>query len=565
MLAATLLLIVQAGAVQPPTPADTRQAGLAKTLERLATLEESFVRQYPDTATTESARGEVARSRAKVLDALALAADSFPEDDWITGRRVRFLIDQGDNAAATAVARNCRATRWWCMALSGLVAYRRGNVVDGENEMARAAALAPADVRCGLTSAADLLLAEDWSRYARVGCDIRGALDSKLWWLADPEYRVPGNERRAEHFARGITLLLRSSAELKNLCMLTGCRRGVETNASDADGAIREVFVRYGPLGPNRGGPDRLHTIPAWSAVNIPYLSRPGDWELDAAAAKRTRSDAVAWKPRELYAPSRGTIVQLPNPQFAAFRREDSVTVALALDVPADVARAARGTSARGAIVISTMPDVFDVRETRATVGQTMRTAIPTTTAPQIVSVELGTGASVMARARFAITPLVHLARANRKVGISDIALLRVPPTTTYPTDLESMLPYMLPTTDLRGLDRVGLYWETYDVGPRDTVDISIRVDQQLEPPNFLERIGRALRLASRPIPGLAQKWRQAGTGPTPAVPNSIPTLAKALTLDLSRLSPGMYRVTVTVARAGIAQAVTTRPFTIAR
>jgi hypothetical protein len=561
----TLFLILQTGAVQPRTTADARQETLAKTLERLATLEESFVRQYPDTAITVAVPGEVARGRAKVLDALALAADSFPEDDWITGRRVRFLMDQRDTAAATAVARDCRGTRWWCMALSGLVTYWRGNVVDGENAMARAAALAPTSTRCELTSAADLLAAAEWRQYARVGCDIRGALDSKLWWLADPEYRVPGNARRAEHFARGITLLLRSAAELKNLCAITACRRGVDTNASDADSAIREVFVRYGPLGPSRGGLDRVHTIPAWSAVNIPYLSRPGDWALDAAAAKRTGPSAGAWLPRELYAPSRGTIIQLPNPQFAAFRRDDSVTVALAMDVPADVVRAARGTSARGAVAISTMPDVFDIRDTRATVGQSMRALIPTTTAPQIVSVELGTTPAVVARARFAISPLVHLARANRKVGLSDVALLRVPPTTEYPTNLESMLPYMLPTTDLRGMDRVGLYWETYDVGPRDTVDISIRVDQQQEVPGLLERVGRALRLVSRPIPGLSQKWRQAGTGPTPAVPNSIPTLAKALTLDLSRLTPGTYRVTVTVARAGIAQAATSRLFTIAR
>jgi hypothetical protein len=561
---ATLLLVMQAASAQVPGAADTRQQTLAKTLERLAALEESFVRLHPDTGRAP-ARGEVARSREQLLAALALAADSFPESDWIAGRRVRFLLDHGDTATAVVTARGCRATPWWCMALSGLVAYRRGNVVDGENEMTRAAALAPTSVRCGLTNVADLLRPDEQRVYVTMACDPRGAVDAKLWWLADPEYRVPGNERRAEHFARGITLLLRSPVELKHLCAITDCRRGVETDASDEERAIREVFVRYGLPRSARGAVDGVHVIPAGSAISVPYSSKPADWELDAAAAKRARPASGAWLPREHYAPSRGTIVQLPHPQFAAFRREDSVFVALALDVPETVARAARGTSVRGAVVISTMPDVFSVRETRGTVGQTLRSFVVTTTAPQIVSVELATGPTTTARARFAVTPLVHIARANRKVGISDVALLRVPSATAFPTDLESMLPFMLPTTDLRGMDKVGLYWETYDVGPRDTVDISIRVDQQVEVPGLLQRVGQALRLTNRPIPGLAQTWRQAGTGPTPEVPNSIQTLAKALTLDLSRLTAGTYRVTVTVARAGIAQASTTRSFTLAR
>src|SRR2546425_3659332 len=60
----------------------------------------------------------------------------------------------------------------------------------------------PRDERCRWTDVSLLLDGELARRYRRLPCDQRGAFEERLWWLAQPLYSLPGNDRRTEHLAR---------------------------------------------------------------------------------------------------------------------------------------------------------------------------------------------------------------------------------------------------------------------------------------------------------------------------------------------------------------------------
>src|SRR4051812_5035911 len=64
-------------------------------------------------------RERVRAARALLLDTLANLDMRHPGDAWITGARVRFLIDQGDVAGAKTVAHACTSNRVWCAQLTG--------------------------------------------------------------------------------------------------------------------------------------------------------------------------------------------------------------------------------------------------------------------------------------------------------------------------------------------------------------------------------------------------------------------------------------------------------------
>src|SRR5215831_7053914 len=64
-------------------------------------------------------RDRIRTARSMLLDSLAYFDRLHPGDAWITGERVRFLVDQGETAAAIALARSCAADKVWCAQLTG--------------------------------------------------------------------------------------------------------------------------------------------------------------------------------------------------------------------------------------------------------------------------------------------------------------------------------------------------------------------------------------------------------------------------------------------------------------
>jgi hypothetical protein len=69
-------------------------------------------------------------------------------------------------------------------------------------------------------------------KYKRVGCGTNEKIAERLWWLADPFWSVPGNDRRTEHFARHTMSKIQEPA------------RNAYNISWSSD--LREMVVRYG-------------------------------------------------------------------------------------------------------------------------------------------------------------------------------------------------------------------------------------------------------------------------------------------------------------------------------
>jgi hypothetical protein len=154
----------------------------------------------------------IRKARADLLRDLEKAAAAIPGDDWIIGQRIRYLTESRDSSAAS-VARSCRATKWWCDALLGLALHVNGDYLAADSAYALALAAMPTPMRCHWLNLAPLLDDDIRGTYRKMTCPRREAIDARIWWVADPLYMIPGNERRTEHFSRVLHTALQSEAE----------------------------------------------------------------------------------------------------------------------------------------------------------------------------------------------------------------------------------------------------------------------------------------------------------------------------------------------------------------
>src|SRR5205814_7920467 len=56
--------------------------------------------------------------------------------------------------------------------------------------------------------------------------------DARIWWVADPLFMIPGNERRTEHYSRVLHTLLQENS--------------VNTYGSSWGGDLAELVLRFG-------------------------------------------------------------------------------------------------------------------------------------------------------------------------------------------------------------------------------------------------------------------------------------------------------------------------------
>ncbi|MBA3343127.1 MAG: hypothetical protein H0T48_15035, partial [Gemmatimonadaceae bacterium] len=267
---------------------------------------------------------KITTARRDLLVALQNAASRSPTDDWITGQRIRYLLEAGDDSTAVDVALGCAATEWWCDALRGL-ALHEAESAGADSAFDRALAAMPERERCRWTDMSALLDDAQRKRYRRVGCGAREEIAARIWWLADPFLSIPGNDRRTEHYARHTMSRI-----------LDGTRAGYDARWDDD---LRELVVRYGwarywtrppgndPSSRSVSGHEAspsYHFLPAVTSIDsIPTLK--GDvWDLRMQRAV------------ERYRPTRVDQFRELDAQVAMFRRRDSVMVVAAYDVTAD-------------------------------------------------------------------------------------------------------------------------------------------------------------------------------------------------------------------------------------
>src|SRR5438105_5287206 len=99
---------------------------------------------------------DIARARAQLLRDLEKASEALPGDDWIIGQRIRYLVEAHDTSAI-AVARGCRATKWWCDALLGLSLHVSGDFAAADSAYAVALDEMPTPMRCHWNNLSPLL------------------------------------------------------------------------------------------------------------------------------------------------------------------------------------------------------------------------------------------------------------------------------------------------------------------------------------------------------------------------------------------------------------------------
>ncbi|MFQ5705200.1 MAG: hypothetical protein ACE5HT_14420 [Gemmatimonadales bacterium] len=401
-------------------------------------------------------RPYVIRQRNSLLSVLDSAAARLPGDDWIVGQRVRYLWESSRTAAALEVARHCRGTRWWCLALEGLVSHVRGDFALAESTFVNALASMPRELECDWNDISFLLDAEARHMYRKLACADRQAIERRFWWLADPLYMVPGNERRTEHYSRSVVnQLLQSSDRPQQL------RWGHDS---------RELLMRYGwPIGWEKERPP-LGAVSSYARIIEHHrggsrsFAPPSQYLADPTKIGVGTWDLNPYRPRTRYAVPYASKFRKLEHQLALFRRGDSVIVVAAFDLahqhgsrPAGKQRDVEDSGGSAALIIAknefSRPTVY-----KGKIHQPL-TAV-TSIEPTMLGLELLTGQdSVAARERFWMDLPT---RAPRRASISDIMILHT--TDSLPASLAEATPLMSPTQWLRADSQATIFWELYDL-----------------------------------------------------------------------------------------------------
>jgi len=486
-----------------------------------------------DSAPAEPPR--IRQARARLLAALDVAGATLPGDEWIAGQRVRYLLEDSQPRLAARVVEQCRAVRSWCEALGGLARHVAGDFAAAESLFSAALADMPEDERCRWSDIAPLLDDELADRYRRLDCASRAAFENRWWWLAQPLYSLAWNDRRTEHFARQTMVRI---------------EQGRRTTfglywAND----LRDVWLRFGwpiwwtrepsaPLlvqsEPNITGHDRTPAFqftPGARAFDDPGHTRPADWSPDPPQG------------RERYAPVYAKAFEYLDHQVAVFRRGDSCVVVGAYDLSKDTALADQ--PARAALVLARGERDLVVREHEIRLDHP---DVLVATAPcgrQLLSLEvLSSVRRTVARARYGLS-------LDENARISHLLLLEG--SDSLPSDLAAAVPHALATTRVRADRPLGLFWEVHGLSSEgDEVTTLLTVTRRGT--GWLRRAVEAVGLAA-PRRDVSLEWVEV------LVPRTeTPTVAgRALALDLASITPGPYRIEVTVTARGRASVTVRR------
>jgi hypothetical protein len=467
----------------------------------------------------------IREARDRLVHQLDSVAAILPGDEWIVGQRVRYLLESGPTADALAAARACRAAAWWCEALTGFALHAAGDFEAADGAYRAALRDMPREERCRWTDVGVLLEGELARRYRRLSCDERAGFEEVVWWLAQPLFSVPGNDRRTEHFAR--------------MTMARIAERARSAYGLAWGDDLRDITLRYGwpvywtqqPAGGVGSmeivvaGHERqpaFHFLSAAGALDDPGSASADDW---APAARR---------PREWYAPPYAISLAALEHHVALFRRGDSCLAVAAYDVRRDTSFAR--TTPDAALVLARDEGTAPVIERRPEAGLADVIVAKAACGPLLLSLEVVAPARRhAARARYGVRPPAPPA-PNGVVAVSDILLFDPPD--SLPSDLAAVLAWVRGSATALSNARLGLFWEVYGLNPAgEAATMSVTVTPLR--PGWLRRATESLGLARRPPPVRLQ-WTE-----VPRLRGSV--AGRALAIGLSGLAPGRYRVEVRV------------------
>ena len=475
----------------------------------------------------------IGRERRRLIETLRARAAEQPNDGWVAGQLVRYLVEEGRADEALAAARDCGATTgvevnaaWWCTALRGYAYHRAGDDSAATTAFDSALAAMPDSTRCRWTDVSLWLEGDAAKHYESLGCAERERLARRTWWLARPLLVArAGDEARAEFLSRRTLAAIYAGSAMPQ----------VERWGAD----VEEVGLRYGwptawerreqTFGVGATAPPSVigyEPRPARAfASTDPTDSTGGRWSLDARYA------------RSRFAPSYADSIVPLGHQLARFRRGDSTIVVAAFD---GGARDAWGSGPlRAGLALAAGPDSLlaaHLRDADAPRGTLTVTAAPRASA--LVAVELWSPAARRAaRARYAVPPL------DSGAAISDILLVNAAgyETDAANGDLAKVLPDAMGETSIRAGDRVALYWESY-VAPREDAPITVSLTVYPRTMSVARKFAVALGLADRPAP-TTLRWDDSGRPDGP--------LGHVLVLRTDGMPEGKYRLELSLKRDG--------------
>ncbi|HYL22005.1 MAG TPA: hypothetical protein VEU74_09590 [Gemmatimonadales bacterium] len=492
-----------------------------------------------DTAPEEPPR--IRDARVKLLATLADAGEALPGDEWIAGQRVRYLIEHQAFEAAVRVAMACRATLWWCEALSGMAWHAAGDFAGADSAFAAALRDMPEEERCQWTDISPLLEGALAKQYGRLDCAGRETFAARWWWLTRPLYSLDGNDRRTEHYAR------RTFARIERDARTTfGLYWGDD---------LRDLLVRYGwatywtrdpprsdlvPSEPRIAGHEpspSFRFAPAPRAFDDPGAARPEDWALDARQA------------RERYAPDYARAFVGLDHQAAIFRRDDSCIVVGAYDLSGDTLFAE--DSVRGALVVAADEQTVALSRDSGRVTGTRALTATAPCQPFVLSLEaVAPRERHVARVRYGVAPP---SPRPDQVEISDLLLFD--PRDSLPDGLSAVIPEAHGSTRFSAPRRLGVFWELYGVGAGGA-PVTMALTVTREGGGWLRRAVQSLGLVGAHR-NVRLEWQE--------VPQPGPVTPRSLVVDLSDLASGRYVIEVAVAPAEGDKVTARREITVAR
>ena len=507
-----------------------------------------------------------------------------PADRWVAGTRVYVLIERGDLVGANQSARRCRSDPWWCSALAGHTFTLASNYSAADSAFAIAMARMPLELRCEWNDVALLLDDDERDRFSGLPCAERDAIAERLWWLADPLYVMPGNERRTAHYSRRVFDRLaqdwhdRPPAMERSPCAAqmreqmrgrmgsTGpfTRRPVPRATIDDEGRyhlnrIRFKAVAHHQMVMRMGIPDysfmeawtqcgvglprtlfqfaghRYHFVPRLEAAMDPLRAQSDDWDLPARY------------PSEMYAASFGRIVPLPH-QAAYFERGDSALLVAVADAGGD-SLIARTTLAVTALVLA-QDQLTPPRIVRSAPEHRHSYSVLMAPDSQLMSLELLSRGAGAARARYAIGPPPM---PEQRVTMSDLLVLDS--ATPLPSDLDAATARAA-TSMVVERDALGLFWEAYGITGDDTLTMVLSAVER--PPSALGRFGAMIGVTSGQD-SAAVRWTETGARAANGV------MGQSIALDLSALDRGEYRLRLEITVRGQVPVAVTREIEVVR
>lgn len=545
-------------------------------------------------------RSYVDRARPHVIEVLDEAGREAPDSDFLVGHRVGYRIKEGREEEALEVARACQASRWWCLALEGFALHQLRRTAEADSVFrASLEAMPLAHLRCTFLDLSPFMWpgmggpgppwpdGMDLEHYSGMPCPgEREEIDRTIWWLADPLWARPGNDRWTEHMVRRVAHWLHE--EDIALTSTTGCpmhehgryaisvgwRPGYWWQRADggyAAWAARILGYEYGnrPYGPLGG----YTFLPDARLARAPLAAEPDDWDLDEWRMGRARVHRVRYDP--YYAPFH----ELEEYQTAAFLRGDSVRVVGAVDVTGTELEA--HAPLRAALALDRSPEREPViawasdpgahepegqgAQPRGGEGGSPAASAAPAAPPEAPRTRFVTDAVMEARRHLASLEVMGEEGGAGRVrkglappdlteegtGASDLLLFRWAREFDEGAPLDEVIPHALGALQVSAeASPLGVYWETYGLEPGEEVEVRVRVTEG--DPGTLRRLGRRLRIADE-ARALEVSWTaQVEEDALETAPHDHPdppfTLwPRNLSLDLSHLDPGDYRLRITV------------------